>query len=226
MSTADPTHDYLRTAARQYERQKQALLHTEAEAAWDRKARDAASPAQRRAASIIWCIREDERDNLYGNMASEALPSSDTLDMGGQLLTNKARTVTQSILYKIAHRLPKGGHLHIHFNANLVPDELVEKARQKPNMFIRSTQPLLTDRDFDSTELVFSVLPMSTVEADIFSPRYNPEFRSAGAMPWMRWIDFRTRFATERNMSAEEWIMSKMVLSEEEVYGKDQTTNG
>ena len=100
---------------------------------WDRKARDAASSAQREAALIIWKIREDERDNLYGNKASEAIPDDDTLDMGGQFLTNKLRTEAKSQLYKIgAKNYQKEGICTFTSMQNLVPDVLIRKASQNP----------------------------------------------------------------------------------------------
>jgi adenosine deaminase CECR1 len=226
-SAANSTHSPNLSASQQdYEKRKHDILKTEDTVAWDRKARKEASTTQREAARIIWKIREDERDNLYGNKASEAIPDESTLDMGGQFLTNKSRTENESDLYKIAVALPKGGHLHIHFNAELVPDILIKKADANPNMFIRSTRPLLTDQDFELAEMVFNVLPLSTTEADLFSPYYKPEFRAQGAQPWMKWSNFKTQFKHRRNEKPVDWIMAKMILTENEVYGSTQTTNG
>jgi adenosine deaminase CECR1 len=170
-------------------------------------------------------IREDERVNLFGNVASEAIRAETTRDMGGQFLTNKER-IGQSKLYEIAKEMPKGMHLHIHFNAELQPDILIDKSRENPCMFIRSTQPLLQDKDYDETEMVFSVLPSSTRTVDIFSSNYNPEFRAPGSTPWMRWSTFREEFDKRRREKTEDWIKTKLILSEHEVYDSKQTTNG
>ncbi|KIW03837.1 uncharacterized protein PV09_05136 [Verruconis gallopava] len=212
-----------------YEQRKKDLISRERNIAWDKKAIDTASKIEQRAGTIIWKIREHERDNLFGNIASEAIPGPETLDMGGQFLSNRERVVKQSYLYRIALKMPKGCHLHLHFNAELAPDILIKKAGEQPNMFIRSTQPILSDKDYAETEIVFNVLPEDTPTADIWSPDYNPDFKSAGARPWMRWADFQSEFRKRRKHGendAEEWVRSKMVLSEQEVYGMEQTTNG
>jgi adenosine deaminase CECR1 len=208
-----------------YESSKKLLLREESDIAWDRPARIAASEAEREAGAIIWQIREDERDNLFGNKASESIPGPETLDMGGQFLTNRSRIQTSRV-YDIAHAMPKGCHLHLHLNAEITPEKLIAKAREIPNMFIRSTQPLVEDKDYSDTEMVFNVMPEDTVSVDIFHPEYRPDWRSAGATPWMRWSKFRQELQAKKGIEAEDWVLGKMILSEEEVYGISQTTNG
>ena len=211
-----------------FERFKGQIYAKESTGAWDRQAKLSASDIERKAATIVWKIREDERDNLFGNKASEAVPGPDTLDMGGQFLTNKKRVETGSRLFNIAKEMPKGCHLHLHFNAELDCQELIRKARELPdNMFIRSTEPILSEEDYKQTELVFNVMPASTPTADIFAPDYNPTWRAPDAKPWMRWADFRAEFNKRwPKIDAEDWIREKMVLSEDEVYSSWQTVNG
>jgi adenosine deaminase CECR1 len=216
-------------AQKDYERRRKELLEREAETAWDRLARSSASDLERTAGKIIWLIREHERDNLFGNIASEAIPGRDTRDMGGQFLSNKDRVMKDSRLYKIAVEMPKGCHLHLHFNAELAPEILIEEARKQKNMFIRSTQPILKDTDYDETEIVFNVMPIDTPTVDLWSPDYNPAFKGDNVRPWMKWTDFQSEFRRRRNPGhndPEEWVRAKMVLSEDEVYGLSQTTNG
>lgn len=217
----------LSEAAKDYDRRKRDLIEREQVTAWDRHARRNASDNEKKAHDIIWRIREHERDNLFGNIASEAIPGPDTLDMGGQFLSNKDRVMSQSRLYKIANRQPKGCHLHLHFNAELAPEILITEANKQDNMYIRSTQPILTDHDYLETEIVFNVMPKDTPTVDLWSENYNPDFRSPNARPWMKWSDFKEEFRRRRpHDDVEAWVRAKMVLSEEEVYGKTQTTNG
>jgi adenosine deaminase CECR1 len=209
-----------------YEARKRTLLDSESRVAWDAAAIATASPAEKRAQDIAFNIREDERVSLFGNVATEAIPSGESRDMGGQFLTNKDR-ILQSRIYRMAQQMPKGCHLHLHFNAELmVPDEFIKQAQKNPNMYVRSTRPIVKDVDYDESEIVFNVLPSSTLEADIFSLTYNPEFRAPGAMPWMKWSSFRTAFYRRRRQNPEDWIKGKLVLAEEDVYGISQTTNG
>ncbi|KAF1815202.1 Metallo-dependent hydrolase, partial [Eremomyces bilateralis CBS 781.70] len=214
-----------------YDQQKNLLIQSEEGDSWDSNAKRTASQKELTANRIIIRIREDERDHLFGNRATEAIPGPETLDMGGQFLTNRNRIHEKSKLYRIALEMPKGCHLHLHFNSELPPMPLLEKARCMDNMFIRSTQPILSSQDLEVTEIVFTVLPADTETVDIFSPGYNPAFRPPDATrPWMRWKDFRKiyseRFESQMRLPVEEYIRRRMILTDEEVYAISQTTNG
>jgi len=211
---------------KQYDESKKDLLEEEKTDAWDAKAKASASQAEKSAAWIVWKIREHERENLFGNKASEAIPGPETLDMGGQFLTNKERIEERSLLFKIARRMPKGAHLHLHFNAELSPRLVLDKAKNMDNMFIRSTRPLVSKQDLAETEMVFSVMPIDTITANIFAKNYNPDFKTPGSNPWMTWSTFREKLEQKFRVNAEDWIVDKMILSEEEVYSGNQTTNG
>ncbi|KAH9877903.1 hypothetical protein J1614_003120 [Plenodomus biglobosus] len=241
------------------------LLKLEAQDAWDQEARPrdlSRSPddqIEKRAATIIRAIREYERRVTFGNLASEAIPGKDTRDMGGQFLTNKERIDTESKLYEIAKMVPKGALLHLHFNAELHPERLLEQARDMKNMYIRSIRPLLTPEDLNETETVFMILDEDLVEPDvnIFSKDYpggptnwkTDEWKYRVWMPWAKFQDeFNKRFSKEYQQQedtimfetpkscaepgqvtlhpAENWLKSKMVLSQEEAYGFTQTVNG
>jgi adenosine deaminase CECR1 len=194
-------------ALKTYNRQHDELLAKEYKTSWDRDAR--ADPKsdlpedinERKADAIIRAIREYERRVTFGNLPSEAIPGPETLDMGGQFLTNKDRIEQKSLLYKIAQFVPKGALLHLHFNAELYPERLLKEARRMPNMYIRSIQPLLTTADLDVTEVVFNVMDEDQVEkgVDIFSPTY-PGTATNWKQPdwkfrvWMKWRDFQQAF--------------------------------
>jgi adenosine deaminase CECR1 len=243
------------------------LIAKEESDVWDRRARlgitSITSPkdveTERRAATIIRGIREYERKFIFGNLASEAIPGPDTRDMGGQFLTNKDRIDLKSVLYQIAHRVPKGGLLHLHFNSELYPEKLLEQARLIDNLYIRSIRPLRSRTDLEETEMVFNVLDPNMVEkgVDIFSSNYPGTATNWKEekkwQVWMPWKPFRAEFVkhfpnlyvqekkkveTPRSCSdpvqpgnvdldpAENWLKSKMVLSEKEAYRVDQTVNG
>jgi adenosine deaminase CECR1 len=186
------------------------LLKEEEDDAWDRDVRPRATSrskskfemTEKTAALIIHAVREYERRVTFGNLPSEAIPGPETLDMGGQFLTNKKRMETESKLFDIAKLVPKGALLHLHFNAELDPERLLEQARtMKDHMYIRSIQPLVTTEDLDKTEMVFNVLDPEEVdpEVDIFSPDYpgtatNWRQENMKAKIWMKWSDFQTRF--------------------------------
>lgn len=180
------------------------LLKAETDNAWDRGARDPNSKSFRteeKAAAIIHAVRDYEREFVFGNLPSEAIPGKNTLDMGGQFLTNKKRINERSKLFEIANLVPKGGLLHLHFNAELHPEHLLEKARDMPTMYIRSIRPLLTEKDLQETEIVFNVMDPEQVEpgVDIFDAGYpgdatNWKTPAMKFKVWMRWKDFQDGF--------------------------------
>jgi adenosine deaminase CECR1 len=223
------------------------LVGKETKNGWDCRAKSE-SEVEKQAAKIIRKIREIEQKYVFGNTASEALPRTGTLDMGGQFLTNKERIDNESKLYEIARQVPKGALLHLHFNAELGPERLLVQARTTKNMYIRSTQPLRTEEDLRQTEMVFEVLDPNKVErgVTIFSKEYPGDAKNWRQEElkwkvWMPWMQFQKDFVKNfpegetqdysgpsnvRLYRAEKWLMSKMVLSEEEVYRPSQTVNG
>ncbi|KAL5429710.1 hypothetical protein PMIN04_000093 [Paraphaeosphaeria minitans] len=246
---------------------RSALIRTEAEEAWDYAASTSdLAPKQKQAADMIRLIREFERGYIFGNMPSEEMPADWTLDMGGQFLTNKDRIEKQSIVFQIAKKVPKGALLHLHFNAELNPERLLEQAREmRNNMYVWSIRPLITEQDLDETEIVFKIVPSTTKDSNIFDKEYAGRGRVKGAdgsvkdnwrhpeysdRVWMKWESFRemflARFAKKYDKKekkrtddgigedpakvpldpAENWISSKMVLSETEAYEPKQTVNG
>jgi adenosine deaminase CECR1 len=251
-----------------YSKKHAALTEWEEKNAWDREAKPRATSRseddqkERQAAQVIHAVREHERIVVFGNLASEALPGPETLDMGGQFLTNKDRIDHKSLLYRIAKKVPKGGLLHLHFNSELHPERLLEQARDVKNMYIRSIRPLCTEKDLEETEMVFNVMNPKDVDSDvdIFSSDYpgtasNHKLKDWIPKIWMPWKKFREEFIlhfkdmyvqeTEDKPNsdkpksqccsepgkvpldpAENWLKSKMVLSEKEAYALDQTVNG
>ncbi|RMY51465.1 hypothetical protein D0865_06329 [Hortaea werneckii] len=225
-----------KTIRKEYGKIRDNLLRQESENSWDRLAHNSASENEHRAAGIVFKIREHERRDLelYGNLPSEAVPGPEVRDMGGRFLPNKSR-IERSRVFDISRQMPKGCHLHIHFNTELPPERLLPHARRlKDTMFVRTTRPLLAKEDFEKAEIVFNVMPKATVTADIFSIEYDPDVKAENAKPWMRWADFRLAFPQtleyeERPQGfddAECWAREKMALTAERVYSEKQTTNG
>ncbi|KAF2736078.1 Metallo-dependent hydrolase [Polyplosphaeria fusca] len=188
-----------------YKQDRERLLKDEDSFAWDWNARQDADENEKRAQNIIWHLREFERDKVFGNVPGEELPQDWTLDMGGQFLTNKKRIGKQSKLFEIAMMVPKGALLHLHFNAELHPERLLQEARSMPNMFIRSTQPIEKFEHLQETEVVFNVMPIETTSNSIFKgdyqgtktnwkPTTHPEMQSK---IFMKWSEFREEFDRE-----------------------------
>ncbi|KAF2873605.1 hypothetical protein BDV95DRAFT_348410 [Massariosphaeria phaeospora] len=233
-----------------YTKIRDGLVEDERNTSWDHNVKASASASERQAAMIMSQLREFERAKLFGSTASEDLPKPHTLDMGGQFLTNQKRIEEQSRVYRIAQEVPKGALLHLHFNAELHPERLLEYARTKGNLYIRSTQPLQSAEDLELTEVVFNVMDPSKVDenVNIFDENYpgkkvnyKPK-DEAYKRVWMPWEEFKGKFVgkfrgqyvqTEDEKKtkvslepAENWVKQKMVLSEKEAYDPTQTVNG
>jgi adenosine deaminase CECR1 len=191
----------------EYNRAHNELIQKEEVNAWDRNVRPKATSTakvdvtEKKAACIIQALREYERQVTFGNLPSEAIPGPETLDMGGQFLTNKDRIDTCSMLFRIATKVPKGTVLHLHFNAELSPDLLLKQAEDIDNIYIRSIRPLLSEEDLSETEMVFSVLGTSDVEenVNIFSLEYpgnatNWKQDEWKRKVWMKWSAFQKEF--------------------------------
>ncbi|KAF1957816.1 cat eye syndrome critical region protein 1 [Byssothecium circinans] len=243
-------------ALQDFKSRRAALVNAEVDHGWDRDARKGASETEKKAAFIVRELREFERDcpGVFGNIASEAIPPSTARDMGGQFLTNKERIETKSKLFEIAWEAPKGALLHLHFNAELSPETLLEQARKMSNMFVWCTVPLLTTEDLSKAEMMFKVLPEKTESQNIFSTDYKGggdswKHEAFNNQVWMKWrefmADFEVKFpkmprrpknnnpakhcansASLELNAAENWILQKMVLSEAEAYHPTQTVNG
>lgn len=163
----------INVALEEYAKAHNALLATEANEAWDYTAISNASSLEHRAAQIIRALREYERVVIFGNTASEAIPGPDTLDMGGQFLTNKTRIEGRSKIFQIAKEVPKGALLHLHFNAELNPERLLKEANSMKNMYVWSKRALMNEEDLRETEMVFDVLPNFIPSNNIFSKDYR-----------------------------------------------------
>ncbi|KAI1662234.1 Metallo-dependent hydrolase [Daldinia decipiens] len=75
--------------------------------------------------------------------------------------------IDKTRLLKAARSLPKGAHLHLHFNSTLLPEFLLGIAKEMPNMYISSpTHKLRSKSDFDNCEIVFTLQSTKTILDD------------------------------------------------------------
>ncbi|KAK2814134.1 hypothetical protein FQN50_000538 [Emmonsiellopsis sp. PD_5] len=185
--------------------------------AYDALAIANATQTERDAAAIFDAMRAKERERLYGHN-----PSSSTGGYGDHFLANVDRIDDgSSDLMRVARALPKGAHLHCHFNTVLHPSFLVRRARDVRCMYVRSSCSLAGDR-FKEAAITFSVLREADVEGvgigDVFEKDYTP-------YAWMRYSTFLQRFPGGLE-KGEEWLASKMVLKVEDVHAVNQTLEG
>lgn len=205
-----------------------------------------ASPEEQAANETILKKRQDD-DRLYRE-------SPDLIGLDGKArrpfahdhFSRNVQTIEKTELLKAARFMPKGSHLHLHFNSTLLPGFLLGVAKGMENMYISSpTHKLQSKDDFDSCEIVFTLQNFSPLSRgdmnsqdargpNIFHDDYEPR-------QLMRYQYFRTMWNHERNvrkdlashtgkqaalgdsglwdmdMECDDWLNSKLIFSQEHI---------
>jgi adenosine deaminase CECR1 len=194
------------------------------------------------AAELVRKIRMYDWQTTYGvSHDDEAHPKKPR--PGGDHFLGNVDLINETELFKVAKKMPKGAHLHVHFNSCLSQEFLIQQARDVEAMYIKSNVRLTQKepKSFVSSRIAFNVMTRDNatkyrdakgVESrrplgDIFDVSYIPD-------TWMSYRDFqrRFRFRSESGQiligtdGAETWLAQKMLISEEEAHGVHQTSHG
>lgn len=203
------------------------IFEAEASLAFDHRCRVRATPLEQTVDGILMKLRELDQRNVYD--AAEA-----RIGHGGQrhrrfagdhFLSN-VDLIGQTALFDVAQHMPKGAHLHIHFNACLPPAVLLGIAKGMDRMFITSDLPLVEDKDcenFVRCEIQFSLLSVDR-EADAPGDLFSPEYKPRQTMRFDRFLEQFPRHYSAAD--AETWLLNKLVFSENEAHGLLQTAAG
>jgi adenosine deaminase CECR1 len=230
-----------------YERQRQEIKAREAALGWDYHCIKHAAEHEIRADRIIQAIRKWDEEEMYAKAKEQVgyRGQKHRRFMGDHYLTN-VDLIQQTQLFAVAQRMPKGAHLHIHFNANLLPKVLIGIAAKQKRMFIMSDRPLRIVTDprhpdyylhFDQARIQFSILSEDKVrgrEADLFDLQYPTVAKAEtnGVMKFAVFLDcFGNYYRREKSdkgepYSAVDWLCEKIVFDEQEAHGLLQTAEG
>ncbi|ORY61517.1 uncharacterized protein BCR38DRAFT_411384 [Pseudomassariella vexata] len=138
--------------------ERQRLMQQEKDDAFDSKLACNPRPGEQEANEILQKLKTIDgcyfydtasRKKGYGGQEHSLVP--------GDGFLSTVDVIEQTHLFEVAQKMPKGAHLHIHFNACLVPDVLLTIAESMENMFIRSNRPLKTQEDFWLCEIQFMI---------------------------------------------------------------------
>lgn len=228
LDTPEPTSTHGAEAFKNdedYFRQRAELERRERTLAFDHACAQNATPEEIRANGILQRLKRRDRRRVY----SAAPPRT---GFGGQVhprregdhYLSNAPLIARTDVFQLARRMPKGAHLHIHFNSCLPPAVLLGVAAGMERMFITSDIPLTPEDDFSAfwrCEIQFSMLPPEReVPGDLFSAGYTPR-------QTMRYQEFLAKFANSGYPhTAEEWLTQKLAFSEDEAHDKLQTSYG
>jgi hypothetical protein len=126
------------TSVENYEETRALLIAKENSQAFDWQAVATASTIEKRANELVAAIRNTDEEEIYGKLKDR---HGRKRDPAHHFLGN-VDLINQTELFKVAKRMPKGAHLHCHFNSCLRPEFLLGHARGRESMYIRSTCPL------------------------------------------------------------------------------------
>ncbi|KAF5658197.1 CECR1-like protein [Fusarium heterosporum] len=194
---------------------------------FDHNCRTRSTPEEKRADAIIQRLRREDEQNVYTKASSRTGYGGQQHPRfpGDHFLSNKD-LIDQTILFKIAQHMPKGGHLHIHFNACLAPQVLLNLAKEMDRMFITSNVPLVSDDDhtnFDRCEIQFSLLsPEKETPGDLFSHGYQPR----QTMHFREFLDKFPFYYSKDSTSVDQWLFEKLMFHEQEAHNHLQTASG
>lgn len=207
----------------QYYKTRNQIRAWEGALAFDFRRTQLALGKERHANRIIQRLRLRDRVEIYGNEKPRLGHNNQKHPPfpGDHFLSN-LDLIERSELYQVAKMMPKGAHLHIHFNCCLRPNFLLNVAKQQPRMFMRSDMALPAEYDlaYKQCEIQFSLLAEGEENlGDIFDPSYKPGQD-------MLFTDFLERFPHKDQVDPELWLQSKLIFSTEETYNVHQTPFG
>ncbi|RYO78287.1 hypothetical protein DL766_009512 [Monosporascus sp. MC13-8B] len=145
------------------------------------------------------CLRPASDEELQANDILQILKRMDVekaRNVGNHFLETRD-LLGQSDLLQIMQHMPKGGQLHVHFNACLAPEDLLDIAASMKRMFITSDRALLTEDDYNQSEIQFQILSEEKEGLENLFERHK-----------MRFQDFLHKFPREKmGYSAMQWLI-------------------
>ncbi|KAG6000418.1 hypothetical protein E4U21_005478 [Claviceps maximensis] len=204
---------------------REIIMEREGNLDFSSRCRARASPLENRVDTIIQRLRRQDQLRIYDPAPSrQGFGGQRHRRFAGDHFLSNLDLIHHTALFDLASHMPKGGHLHIHYNACLSPVMLLDIAKRMDRMFITSNLPLLPGNDFanyDRCELQFSILSHDREDpGNLFSPDY----RSRQTMPFDEFL--RTFPYHYDYMSPDAWLLEKLLFREEEAHGVLQTAEG
>lgn len=212
----------------EYFHMRSQVLRSEKTLDFDYRCRARATDLERRVDDIIQRLRVQDVANIYDTAEHrKGFGGQEHQRFPGDHFLSNVDLINQTALLDVARKMPKGAHLHIHFNACLLPHVLLDIAKGMNRMFITSDLPLVPDNDYvsyEKSEIQFSLKCHDKEDpGDLFSPDYKPR-------QTMRLTDFLKRFpreyGKELGSEADGWLMNKLVFHDEEAHNCFQTAAG
>lgn len=223
-----------------YDKAREVLEAAEKSRAFDAEAISASSDVEKQANDLVQKIKIYDQNNTYGLHTDDKGNTTRNRGPGHHFLGN-IDLINESWLMKVARQMPKGAHLHIHFNSCLPASFLIQQARDIEAMYIRSSVPLTTQANMALSRISFMVLtpydathPKDDDGIEKHVPLGNVFHKNYVSSAWMPYKQFQEEFdlvdehgrVLSKTAGAEVWLEGKLLISEEEAHNIRQTTKG
>lgn len=135
--------------------------------------RQGLSPTAQRADDIVRAIRQDEIDNYWRVAGS---PDGEDERFAGEVFPLARPLISNTTLWKVVKRMPKGALLHAHLSAMLPYDKIIQIILQTEGMVISASQPVDTEDAKQNATITFAHNngTISTTETRIDTSDYTP----------------------------------------------------
>ncbi|UKZ57364.1 hypothetical protein TrVGV298_011217 [Trichoderma virens] len=215
----------------EYDVLRKRTLAREQELSFDAHCRSRATHKEIRVDAIIRKVREHDDREVYASEPKRRGYQGQMHDrFAGDHFLGNVDIINKTDLFRIASKMPKGAHLHIHFNACLPPKVLLDIAKGMDRMFISSTLPLIRKAggedeygNFDKCEIQFSIMSHEMEKkkpGNPFSAEYIPSHT-------MKFSDFLGQFSSHyTKATVDEWLLRKLLFDEQEAHNPFQTAAG
>ncbi|RFU81563.1 hypothetical protein TARUN_657 [Trichoderma arundinaceum] len=211
----------------EYLEMRNLVVSREEALSFDARCRSRATDQERRVDAIIRKVRRRDDARVF-SCAEPRRGHQGQLHprFAGDHFLSNVDLINKTALYQIASKMPKGAHLHIHFNACLPPKVLLDIAKGMDRMFITSNLPLVQKgegdfENFDKCEIQFSIMsPEKEDPGSLFSADYRPR-------QTMKFLDFLRQFSSHYGKKdVDRWLLDKLMFEEEETHHPLQTASG
>ncbi|KAL2162102.1 hypothetical protein VTH06DRAFT_7887 [Thermothelomyces fergusii] len=214
---------YAKEKEQQYKDLRQECVKYERSLGFDFVRANAAKDLEKKANAVFQQLKEDDIARFYKTAPKKRgyRGQEHPRFYGDHFLTN-ADLIEQTQLFALCRALPKGAHLHIHFNANLHPGVLLGIAKDMRRMFLWSSIPLNRPESYDLCRIQFSIMNEKAVEERGTGDLFKDDYRQGTVMQFQK---FREEYPGGPE-AADAWLQSKLVFQEEEAHNLLQTVEG
>ncbi|KAK4096377.1 Metallo-dependent hydrolase [Parathielavia hyrcaniae] len=238
-SKASSSQSNLSAQVKHYEQLREQTVQAEAAMGFEHVCHRKATTDEIKANLILQQIKQEDLAIYRKHGARpDSLGQAHEYFYGDHFLSNVG-LIEQTALFKLCQAMPKGAHLHIHFNANLAPGFLLGIAKNMTAMYIWSSEPLTDRAAFARCRIQFSILGPGELKAknpagaaNLFSRGYKAYPQQEKGCGWMLFKDFFTTFPSAAGQvqgvdsNVDRWLQHKLVFHEEETHNSLQTADG